>query len=105
MKHIYTARHDWDAQMVRDILVTNGIEARLDGPLSGNRYWTSGGVVILDDADEARALEVLRGFDPEISERPPATQINWPWRCTECGETIEQQFDVCWNCSAPREST
>lgn len=25
------------------------------------------------------------------------------WRCTQCGETVDEGFDLCWNCSSPRE--
>ncbi len=25
------------------------------------------------------------------------------WKCGKCGEVIEDQFDSCWKCSAPRE--
>ena len=25
------------------------------------------------------------------------------WTCPECGETIDEEFDACWNCGAERE--
>ena len=25
------------------------------------------------------------------------------WKCQSCGETLEPQFDACWNCGASRE--
>lgn len=27
------------------------------------------------------------------------------WACTNCGEQIEDQFDVCWNCGVERKGT
>jgi hypothetical protein len=26
------------------------------------------------------------------------------WQCTTCGETLEEQFDACWNCGTRRNS-
>jgi len=28
-----------------------------------------------------------------------------PWKCSSCEETIEAQFDVCWNCQSAKENT
>lgn len=49
---------------------------------------------IEDDADFARAQELLRGLlnEGEAGESP--------WRCRGCGESIEPQFAECWNCGA-----
>lgn len=27
------------------------------------------------------------------------------WRCPECQETVESQFDICWNCGTARDGT
>lgn len=27
------------------------------------------------------------------------------WTCAKCGEKIQEQFDSCWKCSAPRAGT
>ena len=26
------------------------------------------------------------------------------WTCTQCGETLEDQFGSCWKCSSPRDA-
>ncbi len=25
------------------------------------------------------------------------------WKCTHCGETVDETFEICWNCTNPRE--
>jgi len=49
---------------------------------------------VLDESDEARAIEVLRQL------RQPVTGT--PWRCTGCGEESEPQFGICWKCGMDR---
>jgi hypothetical protein len=46
---------------------------------------------VLEDADHARAEEILRW-------QPPAGP---DWTC-ECGETLGAQFSQCWRCGAYR---
>jgi len=39
------------------------------------------------------------GAAPEpAADLPPLPQ----WVCVHCGEQVEGQFDVCWNCGAAR---
>lgn len=46
------------------------------------------------DADEARALEILREL------RTPRAGPGW--HCSQCGEACEPQFGACWRCGVPR---
>lgn len=101
MRHVYTALSDWDAQMVRDLLVTSGIEAIVEA--RANLY-TAGQdrVLILNDSDAARAVEIVRTFSAKLSEQPQETGVVWSWRCPACREEVEPQFEVCWNCGAEK---
>jgi hypothetical protein len=47
---------------------------------------------VLDDADEQRAVQVLRS--------QPASGPDWT--CA-CGETLAAQFTQCWRCGANRQ--
>jgi hypothetical protein len=49
---------------------------------------------VMDDADEARARDVLQQL------REPVTGL--PWRCSSCGEESEPQFGTCWKCGQTR---
>lgn len=101
MRHVYTATEDWDAQMVRDLLVTSSIEAIVEARAS---LYGPGRdrVLILNDDDEARAVEIVRGFRAKLSERPEETGIVWKWRCPNCREEVEPQFEMCWNCGTEK---
>jgi hypothetical protein len=48
-------------------------------------------VWVLRDADSGRAMDVLRGREPEGPD----------WTCT-CGERLGAQFSQCWRCGALR---
>jgi hypothetical protein len=99
VKPIYTASGDWDAQMLRDVLVTRGIDAIVEGRF--NPYPVSSGydrVLIVNDEDEARAMEIVRDFHAHVAEQPRDTAVVWTWRCPNCREEVEPQFELCWNC-------
>lgn len=53
-----------------------------------------------DDAREDEALELIRG-----TAAPPEGTA--PWTCPDCGETLEGQFDACWQCggAAPGQAS
>jgi hypothetical protein len=88
--------------MVRDILESRGIDAIVED--RGSFYAGSGldRVLILDDADESRALDVVRDFRINRADEPKDTGIVWTWRCPNCREEVEPQFELCWNCGAEK---
>ena len=48
------------------------------------------------DEDAQAALEIIR--EMKASE----TQTDSPWKCSHCGETVDAEYSVCWNCESPR---
>ena len=49
---------------------------------------------LIDDQDLGRAREVLERF-----LAPPRSSLDAvPWDCAACGEQVEGDFDLCWNC-------
>jgi hypothetical protein len=51
---------------------------------------------VLDDADLDAARRVLE----DVVDPVPSDAASW--RCGVCGERLEAQFDVCWQCGAER---
>jgi rubrerythrin len=49
---------------------------------------------VIHDEDMPRAERIL------AAHRAPATGAA-AWRCRECGELIDGQFEVCWQCGTP----
>lgn len=52
---------------------------------------------LVDERDEKLARRLLADA---AKEPPPGVP---PWRCRHCGETLEAQFTVCWQCGTPRD--
>jgi hypothetical protein len=100
MKLIVRAEHPVQAAIWADTLRAAGIRCEvrntvLSGALGEIPFLECAPQLWLaDDADEARALEILRQLR-EPSSGPP-------WRCTSCGELSESQFGNCWQCGAIR---
>ncbi len=106
----------WQAEQLRGLLQNAGIDAflrdevmgRLDAPALAAA--AVGAVKVIVAREHAqRAEDVLRDFggnrgmahavpDTAAEPLPPAP----PWVCVHCGERVEGQFDVCWNCGAAR---
>jgi len=70
----------------------------------------SGGLGEIPFLDCLPELWVVRGEDLaraeallEAIESTPAERKDW--RCSQCGETNEGQFAVCWQCGVPDGST
>lgn len=47
---------------------------------------------IIDDRHYSDAMKIIQD---ELSN---LEQSKKSWKCSECGETLEGQFDVCWKC-------
>ena len=100
MKLVARADHPLQAAIWADTLRAAGIRCEvrntvLSGALGEIPFLECAPQVwLLDDADEARAREILR----QLREPPAGT----PWRCAGCGEESEPQFGTCWKCGATR---
>jgi hypothetical protein len=51
---------------------------------------------VLNDADESRARDLLA----KLRDTDSLTAA--PWKCPDCGEEIEGQFESCWQCGAEK---
>lgn len=90
-----------EARIVMGRLADAGIEAHIEGELTGNtlNYLSSGlgGVRVLVARDDfERAHEALE----QASEAPTDMR---PWKCASCGTKVEGGFDACWSCGAERD--
>jgi len=51
---------------------------------------------VLDERDVSRGRELIAAFNLRKPEGAG-------WRCADCGESNEGQFDLCWHCGSCRE--
>jgi hypothetical protein len=100
----------WQAGQLKGLLENAGIEShlrdevmgRIDAPALAAGAIGAVKLVVAREAME-RAEQVLEDFGgaarrPDAADLPPPP----PWVCVHCGEQVEDQFDVCWNCGAAR---
>lgn len=50
---------------------------------------------IIDDDDYPRAIQIINEYNSPANSEPV------DWQC-KCGETIEGQFNTCWQCGAEK---
>jgi hypothetical protein len=55
-------------------------------------------VAILTDSEEGSELAILADAATESEEFDLR-----PWRCPNCREVVEHNFDICWKCGTDRE--
>ena len=102
MKNVYTTSDLLWIGHLRNLLVNEGIRcevrtpflAAATGDLPITECWSQ--LWILDDAELDEALEVIHAA---VNRRGQPSAL---WSCSGCGEEIESQFEVCWQCGSPR---
>ena len=105
MKLVHTAFDVPNAQMIKQLLESNGIEAVVQGAsitaIAANTPTVYPTVWVANDGDVSRACEILDEYAKQ--SRAPAVQRE-TWTCRSCGEEIENQFSECWRCTEQMDS-
>jgi hypothetical protein len=100
MKRVFSSYNLVLAHHTRNLLEAEGIATEVRNQMLSSAMGElppaecQAEVWVSNDADEARAYEVLRRPAPAGPQ----------WTCPSCGETLGPQFTQCWNCSAFRPS-
>lgn len=103
MTKVFVANHPTEAHMVAGLLQSQGIGSHVQGealfaargevPITPS---TLPSVWVDDDAQVEAALAIIK------SRPTDQMGVERPWTCQGCGETVEAQFTVCWNCQTAR---
>jgi len=80
------------AQVVGEMLQAGAGELAM-GPSSSPRVWVS-------EEDQARARTIIAEWEKQSRADPTGSHPSW--KCAQCGESVEGNFDICWNCQGPR---
>ena len=101
MTKVFVAKHPTEAHLVAGLLTTHGIEAQVRGealfsvrgevPVAGS---TLPSVWVVDDSQITQALDLLKTDARAVGG-------DRPWTCVQCGESVDAQFQQCWNCGSP----
>jgi hypothetical protein len=98
VKRVFSSYNAVLAHHTRNLLEAEGIETEVRNQVLSSAMGElppaecQAEVWVVNDADAARALDVLR--------RPPPAGPDW--RCAGCGESSGPQFTHCWNCGVLR---
>jgi hypothetical protein len=100
LQPLYEARDGLQANLLRDHLAAHHIQSVVLGDYlsgaAGELPAVNFPVVwVLEDRDLPRARQLLEAF---LTPAEPAAA----WRCPACGAEVEGEFDLCWQCGAPR---
>ena len=106
VRKVFVAQHPTEAHLLKGLLESQGIAAEVRGealfsvrgevPATPD---TLPSVWVMDETQVARALEFVAEY-----ERGTASTSEHPWRCPNCGETLDPQFTACWQCGTARPS-
>jgi hypothetical protein len=102
VKSVYSTQDVLIIGHLRNLLVNEGIQcdvrtpflAAAKGDIPVTDCWSQ--LWILDDEDLEKATEVIE------TALGPGAEPGTPWACSKCGESVEGQFDVCWQCGSIR---
>ena len=102
MQRLYQAANRIEAQLLFDLLARHRIDAVVLGDyLAGAAGELPADIFptlwLIDDRDLTLAQGLLAHF---LS--PPPSPTTAPWDCPACGEQVEGDFDLCWNCGRMR---
>ncbi|MGQ0635255.1 MAG: putative signal transducing protein [Planctomycetaceae bacterium] len=102
---VYSAADVTEAYFLRDLLADQGIQSQVVGDALPNlppgqesapRLW-------VHRRDESRAKNVLEEYERRQRAPHPFSDARDAWKCPNCGELVEADFDLCWNCQTPRK--
>jgi Putative prokaryotic signal transducing protein len=103
---IYTAADEREAHFLSNLLADAGIEARVVGDTISSLQFPPGEKtapsIWVKHADEVESRRLITEWET-IRARPHSDDEPRPaWKCSACGELVDEDFELCWNCQNPR---
>ena len=103
---VYRAADAAQAHFLMNLLGDSGIEARVVGEtLTALGYppGTPSAVQLwVHQGDQNRAREILAEWEAMHLRPRPDNDPRRAWKCAVCGELVDEDFELCWNCQNPR---
>jgi hypothetical protein len=104
---VYLAIDTPQAHFLRNMLGDAGIDARVVGGTVSSSLGLPQGIesspaVLVHKADEARARALLDEFEKRNARPHRDDEPRPAWKCPACGELVDADFELCWNCQNPR---
>jgi hypothetical protein len=94
-----------DAELVNNLLATEGIPTIVAAAkeIHPEQLGPVRGVYVLDRKSFERAKEIVNRVRRGETLKDPKTYR--AWRCKQCNELIEGQFETCWKCGNPKSAS
>lgn len=101
---VYSAADESEAYFVKNLLEDAGIASQVvndllvlpPGETMAPRVWVR-------HADAPRAGKIIHHWQNEHEKRRDEARVKAArWKCPKCAEEIPADFEICWNCSYPR---
>ncbi len=100
MKLLYTSTNPMMVTHLRNLLQSSGVECRIKneflysiaGEVPPTMIWPE---LWVDDSTFDKAEQIM---NEALSDKSYLPQ----WHCSQCGEWVEGQFELCWRCGSPR---
>ncbi len=101
MKLLYTSSNPMMVTHLRNLLESVGIACRMKneflysiaGEVPPTMIWPE---LWVGESDYEKARSIMHEALADKSDLPQ-------WHCKQCGEWVEGQFDLCWNCGAAHD--
>jgi hypothetical protein len=100
MVRIYTGLSMSEADLLCHWLESHGIECTIPNELAAVAASGTVQVWILDETRAAEAATLTKQWLDAPAEEAQVSLGSW--KCAECGERLEKQFTMCWNCGEER---
>jgi hypothetical protein len=104
---VYLAVDTPQAHFLRNLLADAGIDAQVVGGTVSSSLGLPQGIesaptVLVHRADEVRARTLVDEFE-KLNARPHSDNEPRPaWKCPACGDLVDADFELFWNCQNPR---
>ena len=100
---VYSAANIVEAELLAAKLRQAGLNARVVGHYLQNAVGDLPAVAIAPriwvlESQEAKARKLLQAYERAQAQQPGPPSN---WKCSNCQETNDSSFDLCWNCQTP----
>ncbi len=104
---VYRASHGVEGNLVKGLLESYGLPARLDGEGLAGAYsgvpLASEVRIMVAEEHEKAARKVISDYENGADTAGGVGAMSWA--CPGCGESNGASFDHCWQCETDRPST
>lgn len=108
---VATFNRTFEAQMAKNLLENEGIDAIMGGAFASDMLFGSlavGDQIVLqvraDDAQRAAGILAVAAAEARLDDDWEEQTESGVWICSLCGEPISNRLSICYSCQTPKDS-